>query len=76
VQPLQSGAFVADRLAGTLSDLCAGRRPGRRAAQELTLFKAVGTAMSDLAAAIVAGDQLGLRIGAHRDESSDRPIPR
>jgi len=41
LQPLQSGAFVADRLAGTLSDLCAGRRPGRRAAQELTLFKAV-----------------------------------
>ena len=76
VQPLQSGAFAADRLAGTLSDLCAGRHPGRRAAQELTLFKAVGTAMSDLAAAIVASDQLGLRTGAHRDESSDRPHPR
>ena len=76
LRPLQSGAFVADRLAGTLSDLCAGRRPGRRAAQELTLFKAVGTAMSDLAAAIVASDQLGLRTGAHRDESSDRPHPR
>ena len=68
LQPLQSGAFVAGRLAGTLSDLCAGRRPGRRAAQELTLFKAVGTAMSDLAAAIVASNQLGLRTGAHPDQ--------
>lgn len=76
LRPLQSGAFVADRLAGTLNDLCAGRRPGRKAAQELTLFKAVGTAMSDLAAAIVASNQLGLRTGAHRDESSDRPNPR
>src|SRR6202165_4535294 len=64
LQPLQSGAFAAGRLAGTLTDLCAGRRPGRRAAQELTLFKAVGTAMSDLAAAMVASNQLGLRTGA------------
>ena len=61
LQPLQSGAFVAGRLAGTLSDLCAGRHPGRKHPQELTLFKAVGTAMSDLAAAIVARAQLGLK---------------
>jgi ornithine cyclodeaminase len=68
LQPLQSGAFIAGRLAGTLSDLCAGRRPGRRAAQELTLFKAVGTAMSDLAAAMVARTELGLASSAHPDE--------
>ncbi|HVR92826.1 MAG TPA: ornithine cyclodeaminase family protein [Casimicrobiaceae bacterium] len=68
VQPLQSGAFVAGRLAGTLSDLCAGRRPGRRAAQELTLFKAVGTAMSDLAAAMIARTELGLTSSAHPDK--------
>jgi ornithine cyclodeaminase/alanine dehydrogenase-like protein (mu-crystallin family) len=61
LQPLQSGAFVAGGLAGTLSDLCAGRHPGRKHPQELTLFKAVGTAMSDLAAAIVARAQLGLK---------------
>ena len=60
LQPLQSGAFVASRLAGTLSDLCAGRHPGRTDAQELTLFKAAGTAMSDLAAAMVALTRLGL----------------
>jgi ornithine cyclodeaminase/alanine dehydrogenase-like protein (mu-crystallin family) len=61
LQPLQSGAFVAGRLAGTLSDLCTGRHPGRRDSQELTLFKAAGTAMSDLAAAMVARTQLGLK---------------
>ncbi|HEY8623532.1 MAG TPA: ornithine cyclodeaminase family protein [Casimicrobiaceae bacterium] len=68
LQPLQSGAFVAGRLAGTLSDLCAGRHRGRRHAQELTLFKAVGTAMSDLAAAMVARTELGLTSSTRPDE--------
>lgn len=42
-QLLRNGAFVAEPLAGTLADRCAGRHPGRRDPQELTLFKAVGT---------------------------------
>jgi ornithine cyclodeaminase/alanine dehydrogenase-like protein (mu-crystallin family) len=67
LQPLQSGAFVAGRLAGTLSDLCTGRHPGRRYAQEVTLFKTVGTAMSDLAAAMVARTQLGLKSSVNPD---------
>jgi ornithine cyclodeaminase/alanine dehydrogenase-like protein (mu-crystallin family) len=67
LQPLQSGAFVAGRLAGTLSDLCTGRHPGRKDPQELTLFKAVGTAMSDLAAAMVARTQLRLRSRVNPD---------
>jgi ornithine cyclodeaminase len=67
LQPLQSGAFVAGRLAGTLSDLCAGRHPGRKHLQELTLFKAVGTAMSDLAAAMVARAQLDLKSSVNPD---------
>jgi len=67
LQPLQSGAFVAGQLAGTLSDLCAGRHPGRKHPQELTLFKAVGTAMSDLAAAMVARTQLGLKSSVNSD---------
>ena len=68
LQPLQSGAFVAGRLAGTLSDLCAGRHRGRGDAQELTLFKAVGTAMADLAAAMVARTHLGLKSSVNPDE--------
>ena len=67
LQPLQSGAFVAGRLAGTLSDLCAGRHPGRRDSQQLTLFKATGTAMSDLAAAMVARTQLSLKSSVNSD---------
>jgi ornithine cyclodeaminase/alanine dehydrogenase-like protein (mu-crystallin family) len=67
LQPLQSGAFVARRLAGTLSDLCAGRHSGRRDSQELTLFKATGTAMSDLAAAMLARTQLGLKSSVNSD---------
>ena len=67
LQPLQSGAFVAGRLAGTLSDLCTGRHPGRRDSQELTLFKASGTAMSDLAAAMVARTRLGLKPSVNPD---------
>jgi ornithine cyclodeaminase/alanine dehydrogenase-like protein (mu-crystallin family) len=53
LQPMRSGVFSADRLAGTLADLCAGRQRGRVTTEEVTLFKAVGTAMSDLAAAMV-----------------------
>ena len=56
---IAAGAFSADRLQGTLAELCAGSRPGRanstghvsEHAAELTLFKAVGTALEDLAAA-------------------------
>jgi ornithine cyclodeaminase/alanine dehydrogenase-like protein (mu-crystallin family) len=73
--PLQSGAFAAARLPGTLSDLCSGRHPGRTSARELTLFKAVGTAMSDLAAAMVARNRLGLSTKPDGDDSTDRPNP-
>jgi ornithine cyclodeaminase len=36
-----------------LRDLCRGERPGRRTASEITVFKSVGAALEDLAAAIV-----------------------
>ena len=51
VQPIASGAFAAERVEGGLEDLCAGRHPGRRSRDEVTLFKSVGTALEDLAAA-------------------------
>ena len=37
-----------------LADLCRGTHPGRRDPQEVTLFKSVGWAGEDLAAAILA----------------------
>jgi len=51
LQAMAEGAFSADRLQGTLADLCAGRRGGRGDATQCTLFKSVGTALEDLAAA-------------------------
>jgi 1-pyrroline-2-carboxylate reductase [NAD(P)H] len=49
--PIGEGAFSAGAIAGELKDLCRGSAPGRRSAAEITLFKSVGTALSDLIAA-------------------------
>jgi ornithine cyclodeaminase len=51
IQPLVSGALAKDGILGDLFDLAAGRAPGRQTADEITLFKSVGTAIEDLAAA-------------------------
>jgi ornithine cyclodeaminase len=51
VQPLASGVLTQDAIRGDLFDLAAGRAPGRQAADEITLFKSVGTAIEDLVAA-------------------------
>ena len=48
---LASGAWAADAVQATLAQLCRGERQGRQTAGENTLFKAVGTALEDLAAA-------------------------
>lgn len=50
--PMASGALKD--IAGTLYDLCGGRIEGRRSATEITVFKSVGLAVEDLAAARVA----------------------
>ncbi len=50
--PMASGALKD--IAGTLYDLCGGRVEGRRSAADITVFKSVGLAVEDLAAARVA----------------------
>lgn len=50
--PMASGALK--EIAGTLYDICSGRVAGRRSDSEITLFKSVGLAVEDLAAARVA----------------------
>ena len=50
---IRSGAVTADHVAGTLFDLCRGDVQGRRSASDVTLFKSVGTALEDLAAAVM-----------------------
>lgn len=53
VQPLQSGLLVEKMIAGDLAELAQGRCHGRSFYNQITLFKSVGTAIEDLAAAIL-----------------------
>jgi alanine dehydrogenase len=54
VQPLRSGVLREDDIAGDLFELSRGTRAGRRYHDQITLFKSVGTALEDLAAAQLA----------------------
>jgi len=56
VQPLQSGALAAHDIVADLFELCRQEKRGRQAAGEITLFKSVGTALEDLAAAELVAD--------------------
>lgn len=57
LQAMAEGAFSAERLQGDLAALCRGDHRGRDSDREITLFKSVGTALEDLAAAqLVIGD--------------------
>ena len=58
VQPLASGVLQEDDIAGDLFDLTRGDRAGRRFYDQITLFKSVGTALEDLAAAQLAIQQV------------------
>ncbi len=49
--PLASGAITRERVVAELAELVRGERRGRTSAGEITLFKSVGTALEDLAAA-------------------------
>lgn len=51
VQALAAGLISRQDILGELADLTCGRHPGRGSSQERTLFKSVGTAVEDLAAA-------------------------
>ncbi len=54
LQAVAEGAFDTAKLQGTLAQLCRGERDGRRSGDEITVFKSVGTALEDLAAAELA----------------------
>ncbi len=57
VQPVASGALDPADVAGDLFDLTRGERAGRRFYDQITLFKSVGTALEDLAAAELAAER-------------------
>lgn len=51
VMPLKSGLITAASIQADLFELCRGQHPGRRREDEITLFKSVGNALEDFAAA-------------------------
>ena len=54
VQAIADGSITEADVRGELRELVTGELPGRTAADEITLFKSVGTAIEDLAAAELA----------------------
>jgi ornithine cyclodeaminase len=59
VQAAAEGQFSAAALQGTLEQLCRGSRRGRTRDDEVTLFKSVGSAWQDLAAAELVFNSAG-----------------
>jgi ornithine cyclodeaminase/alanine dehydrogenase-like protein (mu-crystallin family) len=55
--PLARGVLTAADVRGTLATLARGAAQGRRDATERTVFKSVGTALEDLAAAILVHER-------------------
>ncbi len=53
VDPLRRGVIREENIRGDLFDLCRGRVKGRERPDEITLFKSVGTAIEDLATAML-----------------------
>jgi len=54
VIPIKEGAIDAAHIAAELGDVFGGRAAGRRAASDITLFKSLGMAVEDVAAARLA----------------------
>ncbi len=51
--PINSGLITEDHILAEIGEVAAGTVPARRSDQEITLFKSVGVAVQDLAAATV-----------------------
>jgi ornithine cyclodeaminase/alanine dehydrogenase-like protein (mu-crystallin family) len=63
--PIQQGRFSQDRIYAELGEIAAGLKPGRETAGEITLFKSVGVAVQDVAAAgrvLAAAERLDLGV--------------
>jgi ornithine cyclodeaminase len=59
VQPLSSGVLKPEGIVADLHELARGEKKGRERADEITLFKSVGAALEDLAAAVAVVTTLG-----------------
>lgn len=58
VQPIQSGVCTEASVRATLAEMCRQSHSLRTSAGQITLYKAVGTALADLAAATMAYERL------------------
>ncbi|MBY0532488.1 MAG: ornithine cyclodeaminase family protein [Xanthobacteraceae bacterium] len=58
VMPMAAGILKESDVQGDLFDLCRGQAKGRGTVSEITLFKSVGTAIEDLAAAMLVWKKL------------------
>lgn len=58
LSPIEAGVFTPQQVRATLADLCHLKHSGREHADEITVFKSVGSALEDLAAAVLAYEQL------------------
>jgi len=61
--PLRQGLMTEDHIYAELGEIAAGLKPGRKLPEEITLFKSVGVAVQDVAAAsavLEAARRLGL----------------
>jgi ornithine cyclodeaminase/alanine dehydrogenase-like protein (mu-crystallin family) len=59
IDPLASGALRREEIVGDLFELCRQLVPGRQSGEEITLSKSVGSAIEDLAAAVLAYTDAG-----------------
>jgi ornithine cyclodeaminase/alanine dehydrogenase len=59
--PLHDGRLSADAIAGTLGEVVAGRRVGRTADTDITIFDSTGLAVQDLAVAALVYSRARVR---------------
>lgn len=57
LSPVKAGIITRQSIRATLAQLCRDEHPGRQSAEEITVYKAVGTALEDLAAASLIYDR-------------------
>ncbi|STZ75465.1 ornithine cyclodeaminase family protein [Bergeriella denitrificans] len=53
LSPMAAGVFARGQVRADLAELCGGRHAGRQSDGEITVYKAVGSAAEDLAAAVL-----------------------
>jgi ornithine cyclodeaminase/alanine dehydrogenase-like protein (mu-crystallin family) len=51
--PIKEGIIAEDHIYAELGEICNGSKPGRTSPREITLFKSVGSAVTDVATAVV-----------------------